>query len=86
MKSPVWTKSYESRRCFIGGSDARIIMGSDEAALIWALVSGLTILTRMIAYAMIHSILDYMRHESHRVANVIIDRGGRDETAGVDIF
>jgi hypothetical protein len=30
----VWTKSYESRRTFVGGSDARIIMGSDEAALI----------------------------------------------------
>jgi hypothetical protein len=27
-------KSYESRRSFIGGSDARIIMGSDEKALI----------------------------------------------------
>ena len=27
-------KAYESRRSFIGGSDARIIMGSDEAALI----------------------------------------------------
>src|SRR5262249_4834426 len=26
--------TYPSRRCFIGGSDARIIMGSDEAALI----------------------------------------------------
>jgi predicted phage-related endonuclease len=34
MKSPVWTKSPESRRCFIDGSDARIIMGNDEAALI----------------------------------------------------
>ena len=34
MKSNVWTKSYENRRSFIGGSDARIIMGSDEAALI----------------------------------------------------
>jgi predicted phage-related endonuclease len=34
MKSNVWTKSYESRRAFIGGSDARIIMGDDEAALI----------------------------------------------------
>ena len=34
MRSDVWTKSYESRRTFIGGSDARIIMGSDEAALI----------------------------------------------------
>ncbi len=28
------TKSYRDRRSFIGGSDARIIMGSDEAALI----------------------------------------------------
>src|SRR6201984_3190585 len=26
--------SYVNRRCFIGGSDARIIMGSDEAALV----------------------------------------------------
>ena len=34
MKSNVWTKPYESRRSFIGGSDARIIMGSDEAALV----------------------------------------------------
>jgi predicted phage-related endonuclease len=34
MKSRVWTKSYEDRRSFIGGSDARIIMGQDEAALI----------------------------------------------------
>ena len=34
MKSHVWTKPYESRRSFIGGSDARIIMGSDEAALV----------------------------------------------------
>src|SRR3954466_14886941 len=34
MKPNVWTKPYESRRSFIGGSDARIIMGSDEAALI----------------------------------------------------
>jgi putative phage-type endonuclease len=32
MKPPVWTRS--SRRGFIGGSDARIIMGRDEAALI----------------------------------------------------
>jgi predicted phage-related endonuclease len=30
MKSQVWT----NRRTFIGGSDARIIMGSDEAALV----------------------------------------------------
>jgi len=34
VKSSVWTKSYESRRAFIGGSDAWIIMGSDEAALV----------------------------------------------------
>src|SRR5262249_12806207 len=34
MRSDLWTKPYESRRSFIGGSDARIIMGSDEAALI----------------------------------------------------
>jgi predicted phage-related endonuclease len=34
MRSYVWTKAYESRRSFIGGSDARIIMGSDEAALV----------------------------------------------------
>ena len=34
VKSNVWTKPYEIRRSFIGGSDARIIMGSDEAALI----------------------------------------------------
>jgi predicted phage-related endonuclease len=34
MKSESWTKPYESRRSFIGGSDARIIMGSDEAALV----------------------------------------------------
>jgi predicted phage-related endonuclease len=34
MKSGPWIKPYENRRSFIGGSDARIIMGSDEAALI----------------------------------------------------
>src|SRR5947199_235657 len=34
MRSDVWTKPYESRRSFVGGSDARIIMGSDEAALV----------------------------------------------------
>ena len=34
MKSDVWTNSYANhRRSFIGGSDARIIMGADEAAL-----------------------------------------------------
>src|SRR5262245_12562685 len=30
----MWTMPYENRRSFIGGSDARVIMGSDEAALI----------------------------------------------------
>jgi hypothetical protein len=30
----MWTKPYESRRSFVGGSDARVIMGSDEKALI----------------------------------------------------
>src|SRR5262245_2127335 len=30
----MFAKSYENRRAFIGGSDARIIMGSDEAALV----------------------------------------------------
>ena len=34
MKSSVWTKSNENRRDFIGGSDARVIMGQDEKALI----------------------------------------------------
>jgi putative phage-type endonuclease len=34
MRSDVWTKPYKSRRSFIGGSDARTIMGNDEAALI----------------------------------------------------
>jgi putative phage-type endonuclease len=34
MGSNVWIKPYESRRAFIGGSDARIIMGSDETALV----------------------------------------------------
>jgi predicted phage-related endonuclease len=37
MKSNVWRKSCEhrkDRRSFIGGSDARIIMGSDESALL----------------------------------------------------
>src|SRR6266478_6082763 len=30
----MWAKSYENRRAFIGGSDARIIIGNDEAALV----------------------------------------------------
>ena len=34
MTATLWTKPYEKRRSFIGGSDARIIMGNDEAALI----------------------------------------------------
>ncbi len=34
MKSQVWKKQPLDRRSFIGGSDARIIMGSNEAALI----------------------------------------------------
>jgi predicted phage-related endonuclease len=34
MKLQVWTRSDENRRSFIGGSDARIIMGNDDAALV----------------------------------------------------
>jgi len=34
MKLQACRKPYESRRSFIGGSDARIIMGSDEGALL----------------------------------------------------
>ena len=34
MKLPTCRTPYESRHLFIGGSDARIIMGSDEAALL----------------------------------------------------
>jgi predicted phage-related endonuclease len=34
MTSNVWTKIKPDRRYFIGGSDARIIMGDDETALI----------------------------------------------------
>src|SRR4051812_25637130 len=33
MKSQRRTKSQKDRRAFIGGSDARIIMGDDETAL-----------------------------------------------------
>jgi predicted phage-related endonuclease len=33
MKSDVWTKSTDCRRSFIGGSDARIVMGEDEPAV-----------------------------------------------------
>jgi predicted phage-related endonuclease len=34
MKQDMWTRSTEDRRSFIGGSDARTIMGSDESALL----------------------------------------------------
>jgi predicted phage-related endonuclease len=34
MKNVMWKRSAAERRSFIGGSDARIIMGSDEQALI----------------------------------------------------
>jgi predicted phage-related endonuclease len=34
MTSTHWTRRDSNRRNFIGGSDARIIMGQDEAALI----------------------------------------------------
>jgi putative phage-type endonuclease len=34
MKPQVWTTSHENRRSFIGGSDALVIMGRNEAALI----------------------------------------------------
>ena len=34
MKSQLWRGGYDNRRCFIGGSDARTIMGGDEAALL----------------------------------------------------
>jgi predicted phage-related endonuclease len=34
MSTTLWTKPYENRHSFIGGSDARIIMGSDEGALV----------------------------------------------------
>jgi hypothetical protein len=32
MTATVWIKPYESRRAFIGGSDARIIMGTGGGA------------------------------------------------------
>jgi hypothetical protein len=34
MKTTMWKKNGQDRRTFIGGSDARIIMGDDEAALV----------------------------------------------------
>jgi len=42
MKNAMWTRSATERRGFIGGSDARIIMGADEPALIrlWRLKRG----------------------------------------------
>src|SRR3954447_5981414 len=33
MSAGLWKNSHESRRAFIGGSDARIIMGNDEVVL-----------------------------------------------------
>jgi predicted phage-related endonuclease len=33
MKLNMFTESLENRRSFIGGSDARIIMGDDEAPI-----------------------------------------------------
>jgi predicted phage-related endonuclease len=34
MARPLWKNSSEDRRSFVGGSDARIIMGADEEALL----------------------------------------------------
>ena len=34
MKQQMWTNKAEKRRYFIGGSDARTIMGTEEAALV----------------------------------------------------
>ena len=34
MKNAMWKNSAMERRRFVGGSDARIIMGEDEAALV----------------------------------------------------
>src|SRR2546423_8119002 len=34
MKPGVWTTSFANRRAFVGGSDARIIMGDDESSLL----------------------------------------------------
>src|SRR5262249_34908463 len=56
----------------------------ERAALIWALVSGLAILTRITAYDIIHIILDDVRHKPRSVANAIFNRGGRHEIAGMD--
>ena len=32
MKTELWKQGHRDRRYFIGGSDARIIMGNDEAS------------------------------------------------------
>jgi predicted phage-related endonuclease len=34
MKTTMWKKGQQDRRSFIGGSDARTIMGNDEVALV----------------------------------------------------
>src|SRR5271163_3618253 len=34
MKNEMWISTCKDRRHFIGGSDARIVMGNDEAALL----------------------------------------------------
>ncbi len=34
MKNAMWKRTSEDRRRFVGGSDARIIMGEDEGALV----------------------------------------------------
>jgi predicted phage-related endonuclease len=34
MGTDMFAKQYENRKCFIGGSDARTIIGTDEAALV----------------------------------------------------
>ena len=34
MKNTMWKKGPQDRRSFIGGSDARIVMGNDEVALV----------------------------------------------------
>jgi hypothetical protein len=56
----------------------------ERAALIWALLSGLAILTHTNAYAMINIILDDVRHKPCSVSNAIFNQGGRHEIAGVD--
>ena len=34
MKNTMWKKGQQDRRYFIGGSDARVIMGDDQADLV----------------------------------------------------